>query len=54
MKVRGWVGRAAALVALTTSPLSLGKGEATHARTVSSVHRKSLSCLGNLNMTDDL
>jgi hypothetical protein len=54
MKVRGWICRAAALVCLDatlTLPLSLGKGEATHARTMSSVHQKSLSCLGDLNMT---
>jgi hypothetical protein len=42
-------GRVGCLDATLT--LSLGKGEATHARTMSSVHQKSLSCLGDLNIT---
>ena len=54
MKVRGWICLAVALGcvdATLTLPLSLGKGEATHTRTMSSLHEKSLSYLGDLGMT---
>jgi hypothetical protein len=43
--------RLGCLEATLTLPLSLSKGEATHARTWSSPYQKSLSCFGNLNMT---
>ena len=54
MKVRGWICPAVALGYVdATLPLSLslGEGEATHARIVSSLHQKSLSYLGDLGMT---
>ena len=59
MKVRGWICRAAALVALNaTLALTLSAlhpvaipGEATEACTMLSPHQKSLSWLGDLRMT---